>query len=238
MRVPTSLALSSASGEPEPFDHSRMDHHLMRDSTLRAGALPRDTRTALFLSTTAALTLAMTSPGAVTVHDSFPQWSADAGTFTTITFGEIPVFSNVTDQYASLGVLFTDSGPNKTLGFDPVVFPQDGYGLNGGAMIELTLLSPALGIAAHFPGFLRFRLYWGESLIYASPLVGASGYANFRGYISDSLFDRVELLGIPNDPMDIIGLDNLYISFVPVPAPGAALGLLALAACGGRRRRR
>jgi hypothetical protein len=198
----------------------------------------RSTQTLSLVATAAALALALCAQAAVTGHDSFTSWSAEAEPFTTITFGEIPLFSTVTDQYASLGVLFTNIAPNKTDGFDTIVFPEDGYGLKGYPMIELTLLSPALGVAAHFPGFLRFQLYSGESLVYSSPLVGGSGYGKFKGYTSDTPFDRVRLLGIPNDPMDIIAVDNLYISFAPVPAPGAAVPLLAVALFRGRRRRR
>jgi len=174
----------------------------------------------------------------VTVYDSFTSWSSESEAVTTITFGELPIFSHVTTQYADLGVLFTSVPPNKTSGFDTVVFPEDGYGLKGYPMIELSLLSPALGIAAHFPGFIRFQLFQGDTLLYASPLVGASGYGHFKGYVSDIPFDRVKLLGIPSDPNDIIAVDNLYFSFAPVPAPAAMLVLLGLMTSGGGRRRR
>jgi MYXO-CTERM domain-containing protein len=193
---------------------------------------------ASLLATAAALALALSAQAAVTVHDSFASWSAEAEPFTTITFGEIPLFSTVTDQYASLGVLFTDIAPNKTDGFDTIVFPEDGYGLKGYPIIELTLLSPATGIAAHFPGGIRFRLFSGDVMIFESPYLGGSGYGFFGGVVSDLSFDRVQIVDqISSTPDPAMAVDNLYISFAPVPAPGAAVALLGVALLGGRRRR-
>lgn len=228
--------------EPKPAPNqmiimSAMEPHLMPHSAFPSHPSRCGTGSTILLASTVALGLHLSAPGAVTVYDSFTPWSEDVGTFTTIDFTELPVFTDVTDQYADLGVLFTDSDSNKIWGPSTKIFPQDGYGLNAGLMIELTLLTPALGIAAHFPGGLRFRLFSGDTMIFESPYLGGSGYNFSGGVISELPFDRVQIVDQLSSIPDTFAVDNLYISFAPVPAPGAALGLLGVAAWGGRRRR-
>ena len=171
----------------------------------------------------------------VTTFGTYGAWSAAAGDVTTIAFDEVPLGTLVTDEYEPLGVLFTDTNGNWTTGVSNFLFPQDGYGLDGEETIELTLLTPAVGVAAHFPGFARFRLFLGETLLYQSPLFGASGVGHFGGVMSTAAFDRVEVFGL--DIPDQVALDNLYLSFAPVPAPGAALVLALGLAVPARRRR-
>lgn len=182
-------------------------------------------------------TLTAAAHAGVTEYTSFASWQAASPTYSTITFGEVPVGTLVTDQYASLGVLFTDFDPNVAVGPSASLFPQDTFGLVGETLIELTLDQPGYGVAAHFPGGTRYRLYSGSTLLYQSSYFGGSGTGFFSGLISTVAFDRVQ---IEDEIMtnDKVALDNLYFSFAPVPGPGGAAVLLFLGCAGGRRRRR
>jgi MYXO-CTERM domain-containing protein len=174
--------------------------------------------------------------GSFVMHESYAGWSAAAGDFATITFAELPPFSFVTTQYADMGLVFADNDGNWTEGPEYSPYPIDGFGLDGEGVVDILLSKQALGVGAHFPGGLRYRLYSAGALLYDSDLVGAGLYNNFRGVTSSSVaFDRVLITGFPFGGQ--VYLDNLYISFAPVPSPAgaAALSLLLLVA---RRRRR
>jgi hypothetical protein len=53
----------------------------------------------------------------VKFNQNFPGWQGAAGLYTTVKFGEIPANLTVTDQYASIGLLFTSSDLDTTYPF-------------------------------------------------------------------------------------------------------------------------
>lgn len=173
------------------------------------------------------------SANIVTEYTNNSVWQQAAGSYTTIDFTGLQQFQLVSTQYSHLGVTFTD-GDNASWGPFPTVFPQDDWGLRGGAnehiMVELS--SPAYVFAAHHPGNIRFQLFWNNKPIYTSSVLGGDGANFFSGLVSSIPFNGVRIW----DPYDhLVYVDNIYVN---VPGPGA-LSVFALAVMfGGSRRRR
>ena len=170
------------------------------------------------------------SGGFVEEFTNKDEWIAAVGRFTTIGFTGFPDGTFITDQYADLGVLFTD-------GFDNIAccskntFPNDGAGLDGHSAIHLSFDSPQAWIAVHFPGAVKFELFSGGDLIYTSSNFGGGGTGFFAGLLSSDLFDAVVL----SDPfVGDVFIDDLHFG---VPAP-PALAVLALASLFSPRSRR
>ncbi|MBL9121798.1 MAG: hypothetical protein JNL80_17975 [Phycisphaerae bacterium] len=137
----------------------------------------------------------------------------------------------MTDQYLSLGVEFTDDDLNVTGlsgGF------LDGAGVNGLAMIEGTFGSPIKAVAFHHPGFLKFRLYLGDTFVGQTGYLGGGGPSFFSGVVSTQWFDRMQVTDVLSDPIDPVFVDNMYFS--TIPAPGASCVLLSLLVRPRRRR--
>ncbi len=162
-------------------------------------------------------------------HDR-DAWNAAVGEFTTIGFTEVPSGTFLFDQFASLGVIFTD-GNDLALCCDKQTFPNDGAGLDGNGNIRLAFAEPQAWIAADFPGRLRIDLFRDGLLIHASGQFGHGGVGNFGGLISSELFDAAVLRDVPaNFEAEI---DDLHFG---VPSPGV-IALLALWGLHHRRRR-
>lgn len=166
------------------------------------------------------------------------EWeSAVGGQFATLDF-VFPQQVVVTNQYLTLGALFTDG--NDITAYIPSAFPNDGWGLAGGlslmgsGKITVEFTQPMHWIAMDHPGPLYIELFSGGEMIYASTWSGfppASNY--FIGIVSDQAFDKARIV---NPFSTTVFIDNLYFG-APIPAPGV-LGLLpALAALQPRRRR-
>ena len=169
--------------------------------------------------------------GAVVEYTDKLTWHNSAGGFDTITFTELPANTWITNQYAHLGVTFTD-GSNQ-VAYMPGAFVNDDYGLTG-ALDETTLefSQPMYAIAADFPGLLTFQLYFQNQLIYQSTDFGGGGAGWFAGLVSDRPFDRVRMY----DPTSDFFIDDLH--FGPaIPAPGV-LALAAIAGAFSSRRTR
>jgi len=155
------------------------------------------------------------------------EWIDAVGDFTTIDFTGFAEGTFITDQYADLGVLFTDG--NDTIqewgGF------IDGHGLRGSDTITIAFDSPQAYIAVDYPGGMKFDLFSNGRLIYTSSNFGLGGAGNFAGLLSTDLFDGALLYDW------ILGgvfIDDLHFG---VPTPGT-FALLALGAfCTHRRRR-
>ncbi len=162
---------------------------------------------------------------------NFDPWAQAAGSYSTITFAEFGA-TPITTQYAPLGVNFTGSDLNNAY-FSADNFPQDGWGLDGNSIIELTLDQPIHAMAWHFPATLFVNLWSGNQILY-SDFFGDSSGQDFAGLYSEQTFDRVWLRGGVAE-FDQVFLDNLYFS--TIPAPGAT-GLLVMLGCLRRRRRR
>ena len=159
------------------------------------------------------------------------EWEVAVGDFTTIGFTGFPGGTFITDQYADLGILFTD-GNDSVSCCSKVTFPQDGAGLDGNGNISVAFDTPQAWIGVDFPGFLSIELYSEGRLFFTSNLSGGAGVGNFLGLVSSQLFDSAVV--VEGAPGFEAAIDDLHFG---VPAPGA-LWLLALAALFPRRRRR
>ncbi|MCH7721511.1 MAG: hypothetical protein IH988_11100 [Planctomycetes bacterium] len=156
------------------------------------------------------------------------EWQAAVGMFVTVDFTGFPPGTFITDQYADLGILFTDG--NDSIHFTPS-FPNDGVGLDGNGNISVVFDTPQAWIGVDYPGFLSIELYSEGRLFFASNLYGG-GVGNFLGLVSSELFDAAVL--VESAPGFEAAIDDLHFG---VPAPGA-LWLLGLSALRARRRRR
>lgn len=140
------------------------------------------------------------------------EWLASVGPVTTIGFTEFPDNTFITDQYESLGVLFSD-------GVHQIAccggFPEDGSGLYGFPAIHLVFESPQAYLAADFPGVLQIELFSGGELVYQSGVFGSSGHEVFAGLISSSLFDAANL----KRPPDLFNttIDDLHFGVAGLP---------------------
>ncbi len=168
-------------------------------------------------------------------NNNFAGWQSAAGEFNTCDFAAYPTNTFITDQYADLGVLFTNPGPNVVHANDFAGFPLDGHGIDGNCGIELTFLQPTYSVGAHGPGLWTYDVYAGNTLLYSSP-GHAPSLNGFAGFVSTVPFDRVVFWGlIPPNCEDDVYIDNIYFSTVPAPAASifVVMGLVA-----GKRRRR
>ncbi len=160
----------------------------------------------------------------------FDPWAQAAGSYSTITFAEFGSTA-ITTQYAPLGVNFT--GPDLNFSYQSDNFPQDGWGLDGNSIIELTFDKPIHAIAFHFPASLLVNLWSGNQIFYTTEFAGSVNQ-RFGGLYSDEPFDRIWFRGDASGTGQAF-LDNLYFSTIPTPGAGA---LLAIGLLGGPRRRR
>jgi hypothetical protein len=192
----------------------------------------RLSQTLLGLPICMASILTLRAFGTVTTYTNKSSWQSAAGSWSTVTFTELPLDTLVTDQYADLGVTFTD-GSDYTL-YSPTSFPTDHVGLNGAFdTIDVAFSAPMTSIAVEFPGNVKFKLYSQGKLIYTSPMFGQFAAGNFGGLVTDTTFDSAEIY----DPFGEVFIDNLHFG-PPIPAP-SALALLGagvlLRGCGRRR---
>ncbi|MCH8164531.1 MAG: hypothetical protein IH889_02875, partial [Planctomycetes bacterium] len=140
------------------------------------------------------------------------EWIAAVGRFTTIGFTGFPDGTFITDQYADLGILFTDG--NDSINFSPTAFPNDAWGLDGNGNISVSFDTPQAWIGVDHPGFHRIELYSDGRLLFASNTYGGGGAGFFLGLVSSELFDAAVLI----DPGGEAEIDDLHFG---VPTPGA-----------------
>ena len=160
------------------------------------------------------------------------EWEAAAGSWSTADFTGFPMGTPIDEQYAYLGVHFVD-GYDFVLCCDCQLFPQDGAGLDGNELIDLIIDVPMYSMAADFPGFLGFDLYFGGEFFYKSSEFGIGGYGNFGGLVSTQPFDRVVIWEYGTHPNVVV--DDLHFG-PPIPAP-SALCTLSAALLAARRHR-
>ncbi len=200
--------------------------------------MPNPAKTSLSMFASVAL-LAM-SPSAEASFTTFKNdkagWiDAVGGSFTTLdfNFGEPVILS---DQYASLGVIFPE--PDDNTWKNPGGFPNDGWGAKGGlgnpGSITLQFLTHQNWIAAEYPGQLRIDLYSENKLIYSGegpfqPTLGLK----FFGVAGKTSFDKAVI----TDLLDgFVNIDDLHFG-APIPARGV-LGVMGMAGLLLKRRRR
>ena len=159
------------------------------------------------------------------------DWESAVGQFITIGFADLPNGTWVTEQYAHLGVHFVDGWDQVVYG--EITFLQDGAGLVGGEQIDIIFDQPIYWIAADFPGYLGFDLYFEGEFIHRSSEFGIGGYGNFGGLVSTVPFDRAVLWEYGTFPN--VFVDDLHFG-PPIPAP-SALCIVSAALLTARRRR-
>jgi len=163
-------------------------------------------------------------------------WFEATPPYSEVTFADLPLNTLVTEQYANLGVHFTDTDGNWVLGPTPT-YPQDQFGLNDNVSVELTFDAPMWSFASFFPGDAKFSFFAGDVHLFTSGLLGGGGINKFAGFTTDVAFDRVLIVGGPPDVFgnpDKVFFDDFYFS--SVPAPGA-LSWFTVMFWGSRRRR-
>ena len=167
------------------------------------------------------------SGGFVEEFTNKDEWISAVGQFTTIDFTGFPDGTFITDQYADLGILFTDGNDSIDVSG---IHVNDGWGLDGNPDIHLSFDTPQAYLAVHFPGDVQIDLFSGDIFLHSSVFI-AGGVGNFGGLISSQLFDAVVI----SDPvLGDVFIDDLHFG---VPAP-PTLALLALASLFSPRRRR
>ncbi len=162
-----------------------------------------------------ALALLSAQPAAqagVTEYTDKDAWIAAVGTFTTVDFAGFPPGTFITEQYAGLGVLFTDG--NDSIFFTPS-FVNDGWGLDGNGDINVSFDIPQLWIAVDYPGSIQFELFLQDQLVYTSNRFLPGGIGNFAGLLSTELFDAARLIDVVGTDAEI---DDLHFGVPACPA--------------------
>ncbi len=172
----------------------------------------------------------------IEIFEDQAAWEGALAEQESIFFNELGGgFIVVTDQYADLGVLFTDGNDFVSSCFSC----RDETALDGAATpilidINLAFDRPRTAVAMDFPGSASFELFREGELIYTSSgHLAPPGETVFLGLLSDQPFDAVRIFD-PGESGAFI--DNLFFGDV-IPAPGA-MALFGVAAFAGRRRRR
>jgi hypothetical protein len=167
-------------------------------------------------------------------YSDLAAYDAAVGPHTVIDFTDLAAGTVLSNQYAGLGVLFTDGSDTVA---DLTSFVVDGKGVDGRGRIDLTFSSYINTVGGEFPGALTIDLYDGATLVGTSDDFAGSG-TGFFGGVSDISFNRVVLRDWMDDSVYI---DNLHFGTVgsAIPAPGAILlGTLGTGLVGWLRRRR
>ena len=159
---------------------------------------------------TALLSVALSHTAAADVLELTDKevWINVIAEFTTIDFTGFEDGTFITDQYADLGVTFTDGNDNIQ---ETCSFVNDCFGLDGNEAIDIVFDSHQTYIAADFPGDLQIDIYDGDQLLSTSIFIGG-GTGFFLGLISTEPFDVV----VFSDPIfDDVNIDDLHFGFLP-----------------------
>jgi len=163
-------------------------------------------------------------------YSDLEDWLSDVPPATVIDFTDFEHGTFIDDEYAYLGVTFTNG--SSTISNIPSAFVDD-FGLDANQdALAFDFTQPAFSFGVLFPGTLRLVLYLDGELVGWTQTLGGAAPEQFVGVILPSGFDSVSLIDL-----DEPEIDNLYFSFEPIPAPGA-LALLGITALAGCRRRR
>ena len=130
------------------------------------------------------------------------EWIKAVGEFTTVDFTGFDVGTFITDQYADLGILFTDGNDSIQ---HTASYVNDGAGLDGNGNIRVTFDTPQLWIGVDFPGYLDIELYYQGKLLHTG-IFGFGGHGNFGGILSDQPFDAAVLI----DPAGEAEIDDVH----------------------------
>lgn len=169
----------------------------------------------------------------ITTVFEFDDWQPMVGEFSTIDFTGFEDGTPITDEYADMGVTFTDPAYPAFIGASNG-FENDGWGLHGPSNLRLFFHQPQSWIAVHHSGNAMFEFYLRGELQGVSDIAPVGGFGSFLGAVSTVPFDEV-IITKPTWMGYSIGVDDLH--WGEVPAPGA-LSLLLVASVVGTRRRR
>jgi hypothetical protein len=166
-----------------------------------------------------------------TTYEDRSLWQNIVGDHTTITFQGFPNHTLITDQYAHLGVLFTDG--HDFIRYNDS-FLNDGVGLGSTDIIygtiHMSFAQPLYAIASDVLSLIDIQLFSDGRMIYGSDPFDDS-QSRFGGLISTVPFDAVVI----RDPSDgAVSIDDLYFG-PPIPAPGT-LAAFAVVLLTPRRR--
>ena len=104
---------------------------------------------------------AVSARATVTIITNKQQWQNTVGAFTPITLADYPAFTTITDQYASLGITFTDGNdfifPSSTVPDGQALVSVDGPGNLG--TIHMAFSGPTYALAFEFLDHLVIELY-------------------------------------------------------------------------------
>ncbi|MFH1277316.1 MAG: hypothetical protein ABIK65_02915 [Candidatus Eisenbacteria bacterium] len=109
----------------------------------------------------------------------------------------------VTNQYNGVGATYTD-GNDVTYAYGS---STDGMILDGVGRINISFSVPVCVIGVNFPGALRIVGYSGMTVVFTSSDFAGSGTGFFGGVISDTPFDRVELIDWVDD---FVYIDDVF----------------------------
>ena len=196
----------------------------------------RNLRLATLCAAVLGLSAAGTASAGVLEFEDKDDWLAVIGPLVTVDFTGFAPGTFISDQYADLGVLFTD-GNDTIPPFGRFVYPNDGWGLDGNGNITVVFDTPMAYIGVDYPGHMHFELYREGVLIYESSNFLPGGAGNFAGLLSTKLFDMAVLMDVPS--ADQAEIDDLH--FGPPDCPAdldgddtvGILDLLALLAAWG-----
>ncbi|MDZ4829492.1 MAG: hypothetical protein SGJ09_04745, partial [Phycisphaerae bacterium] len=180
--------------------------------------------------------------GDFVTYDSLSAWQQVAPSSTVLDFTGFTNNTFITDQYASLGVLFTDVDANiiQNASF---TYLLDGSGLYGSCSAELNFDQPMRAFGAWNLTNMTVRAYLGRQLVYQGALINGVNFGGeFNGIVSTgTTFDRVHVYGptTMNPPYFCGGMnfDNFWFSTVPAPGAVAVLAVGSVLGRPARRRR-
>ena len=176
------------------------------------------------------LSAAGTARAGVLEFEDKDEWLDAIGGFVTVDFTVFEPGTVIADQYVDLGLLFV-GGFYTIPPFDPFVYPNDGWGLDGNGNITVVFDTPMAYIGVDFPGGMHFELYRDRVLIYESSYFDPGGAGNFAGLLSSEPFDMAVLMDVP--PPFEAEIDDLHFGPPDCPADldrDGAVGILDLLA--------
>lgn len=118
-------------------------------------------------------------------------------------YAELGAGVTVTNQYAGVGATYTD-GDDVTQASG---FATDGMWIDGHGRVNIQFSEPICVIGVNFPGALRIVGYSGAAVVFTSSDFAGSGSGFFGGVISDTPFDRVELIDWVDD---LVYIDDVF----------------------------
>ncbi len=161
--------------------------------------------------------------GAVYEITNEDVWMAAVGTFATADFTGFPDCTFITDQYAGLGVVFTDG--NDCTYLHPEVFPNDGAGLDGNGNITVAFAQAQHWIAVDHPGLIGIQLRNDGEVVHNSGIYHVFSFGRFLGLISSEPFDEAIVI----DPLGgEAEIDDLYFGPPVCPADLDGDGTVAI----------